>query len=211
MKLAVVGATGGIGTEVTRQALAAGLEVVAPVRRPERMTVTGRGLSVEPADVLDPEQLVPAIKEVDAVVSALGPRRGDRPDVLTRGARALIPSMLAVGVSRLVVVSADGAFPGSGDGFLARHLLKPVVGRLFLRDAFADARSMEEAVRASDLDWTIIRPPWLTDGPFTGRYRSAVDSGLPRGYRIARADVAHAILTALPTTGTVRHAITVAH
>src|SRR2546429_17705 len=131
MRIAVIGATGGIGTEVTRQALAAGHEVVAPVRRPDRMTVSGTGLSVERADVLDTDQLLPLLKETDAVVSALGQRPGDRAGIVAGGARAVVPAMRAAGVSRLLVVSAEGAFTNPTDGPLVRFVLKPIVARVF--------------------------------------------------------------------------------
>lgn len=213
MKLAVIGATGGIGTAVTQQALAAGHEVVALVREPDRMKVSGDRLTVERVDVVDPERLALALKGTDAVVSALGPRRGEHPappGVVSGGAAALIPAMARAGVSRLVIVSADGAFVQHNDGFLTRVLLKPLVGRLF-GAGFADLRRMEARLRGSELDWTIIRPPRLTDAPYTGRYRMAVDGAVGRGYRIARADVAHAILHAVQTPDLIGHVVNVAH
>ena len=210
MRITVIGATGGIGTEVARQALAAGHEVVAPVRRPDRMTVSGAGLTVERADVLDTEQLLPLVKGTDAVVSALGQRPGDRAGVVAGGARAAVPAMRAAGVSRLLVVSAEGAFTNPTDGPLVRFVLKPVVARVF-RAGFADVREMEWVVRDSGLDWTIVRPPRLTDAPYTGRYRTALDRGLPNGFQICRADVAHAILSAIGNPETVGHVLGVAH
>jgi len=83
MRLTVFGATGRIGSEVVRQALAAGHEVAAVVRDPARLAVpAGPGLGVVTADVMDPAQIGPAIKGSDAVVSALGPRKGGPPAVL---------------------------------------------------------------------------------------------------------------------------------
>ena len=210
MRIAVIGATGGIGTEVTKQALAAGHEVVAPVRHPDRMAVSGTGLTVERADVLDSEQLLPLVKGTDAVVSALGPRPGDRAGVVAGGARAAVPAMRAAGVSRLLIVSAEGAFTNPTDGPFVRFVLKPIVARVF-RAGFADVREMESVVRESGVAWTIVRPPRLTDGPYTGRYRTALDHGLPRGFQICRADVAHAILSAIDDPGTIGHVLGVAH
>ena len=111
MKITVFGATGGIGTEVVRQALAGGHEVVAVVRDPARLAVpAGAGLGVVTADVMDPAEIGPAIKGADAVVSALGPRPGGPVTVLADSARSILAALGQTGVGRLVVVSASGAF-----------------------------------------------------------------------------------------------------
>ncbi len=211
MRLTVIGATGGIGTEVTRQALAGGHEVVAPVRRPERMAVAHERLSVERVDVRDPGQLRNAMKGADAIVSALGPRRGEASHTVLRdSARAALTAMRDAGVTRLVVVSADGAFIQPTDGPVLRYVLKPLVMRV-LGEHFADVRAMEAVVRDSGAEWTIVRPPRLTDKAGTGRYRTALDAGLRRGLTIARADVAHAILRAVDDPATVGHVVAVAN
>jgi putative NADH-flavin reductase len=210
MRITVIGATGGIGTEVTGQALAAGHEVVAPVRNPARIALAEPALTVLPADVLNPEQLLPAVEGADAVVSALGPRSGDHDEVLTPGVRSAMTAMAKAGVRRLVIVSADGAYIDKGDDALARLMLKPIVKRVF-REHYRDVEQMETLVRASDLDWTIVRPTRLVDRPYTGRYRTAVDVSVGRAFSIARADVAHAILTALGDPGTVRHMLSIAY
>jgi putative NADH-flavin reductase len=210
MRITVIGATGGIGTEVTKQALAAGHEVVAPVRNPARMALAEPALTVLPVDVLDPEQLLPAVEGADAVVSALGPRRGDHAEVLAPGARGAAAAMAKAGVRRLVIVSADGAYVNEGDDALTRLVLKPIVKRVF-REHYRDVERMEVEVRASDLDWTIVRPTRLVDTPYTGRYRTAVDVSVRRAFSIARADVAHAILAALGDPATVRHMLSIAY
>src|SRR5438270_2600410 len=154
MRLAVIGATGGIGTEVVKQALAAGHEVVAPVRRPERMAVRHDRLTVERVDVRDPDQLRTVVKGSDAVVSALGPRRGEASDMVLRdSAQAVLAAMRETGLARLVIVSAGGAFIEPTDGPVTRHLLKPIVMRV-LREHFVDVRAMETVVRDSAADWT---------------------------------------------------------
>src|SRR6201991_3982368 len=109
MKVTVFGATGGIGTEVVRQALAAGHEVVAVVRDPARLAVpAGAGLGGGTADVVGPPQIAPAVKAADAVVSALGPRPGGPTTVLTDSAGSILAALTQTGVRRLVVVSASG-------------------------------------------------------------------------------------------------------
>lgn len=206
MRIVVLGATGGIGTEVLRQAADAGHDVVPVVRDPARMQVP----DIEPvtASVMDPDALVPVFRDAGAIVSALGPRKGEAGGVLTSGARSALAAMNKAGVARLVIVSASGFFPEQGDTLLVRALAKPLLQRI-LHDSVTDTRGMEALVTASDTDWTIMRPPQLTNGAHRGVYRTAVDRHA--GSRISRADVADAILAALADPATIRHHIGIAY
>jgi uncharacterized protein YbjT (DUF2867 family) len=85
----------------------------------------------------------------------------------------------------------------------------PVIGRL-LRGIYGDLARLEDLVRASGTDWTIVRPPNLTNAPLTGRYRTAVDGNVPRGKSIGRADVAHCMLATVDDRALVGHALGVA-
>jgi putative NADH-flavin reductase len=209
MKVTVFGATGGVGSEVVRQAVAAGHEVVAVVRDPARLTVpVGPGLGVVTADVMEPAQIGPAVKGADAVVSALGPRKGGPATVLSDGIRSILTAMADTGVRRLVAVSASGAFIEPSDPFVIRVVVKPLLGRL-LRDAQADTRQMETEIWASSSDWTLMRPPQLTNRPARGRYRRMIDHNVGRS--IARADLADAILAALADPATIGHTVGVGY
>jgi putative NADH-flavin reductase len=209
MRLTVFGATGGIGSEVVRQALAAGHDVVAVVRDPARLTVpAGSGLGVVTADVMDPAQIGPAVKGSDAVVSALGPRKGGPVTVLADSGQSILTAMDDAGVRRLVAVSASGAFIEPSDPFFTRLLLKPLLQR-FLHDAMADTRQLENEIWASSTDWTLMRPPRLSDKPGRGRYRREIDRNVGRS--IARADVADAILAALADPATIGHTVGVGY
>jgi uncharacterized protein YbjT (DUF2867 family) len=205
MRVTVVGATGGVGTEVVRQGLAAGHGVVAVVRDPGRLAVPDQdGLTVLVADALDPAALRPAVKGADAVVSALGTRTSGPTTVCADGVRAMLHAGADADVTRFVAVSASGAYVDSGDGLASRYLAKPILRRL-LRHGFADTRRADDLLRASGTEWTIVRPPKLTDGPARGTYRRRLDRNV--GIRISRADVAHAILGALADPGTVGHVL----
>ncbi|MEV4536499.1 SDR family oxidoreductase [Asanoa sp. NPDC049518] len=196
MRIAVFGATGGTGRQVIQQACAAGHEVVAVVRDPDRLGESLPRLSVVRADVMDPATFTSAIEGCDAVVSALGSRAGRVPTTICAdGTASIVRAMRTAGVGRLVVVSA-GTVTTAGDGPLTRLVLKPLLGRLFAH-TIADKRRMEEAVRASGLQWMIVRPPRLTDGPRTGAYRSAVGRNVRGALRVSRADLAHFILQCL--------------
>jgi putative NADH-flavin reductase len=204
MRLTVFGASGGIGTEVVKQALTRGHKVTAVVRDPGRMRVSpAPGLTVVAADVLDSAAIKPALDGADAAASALGPRRGGPANILTDSMRAILAAMDATGVRRLVAVSASGFFVEEGEGPLTRYIAKPLLRRI-LRDHAADTRRMESLITASATDWTIIRPAQLTNAP--GRpYKTAIDHYV--GPRISRADVADAILNALTDSATTAHRV----
>lgn len=206
MRLTVIGATGGTGTEVTRQALAAGYEVVAVVRDPAKLKVAGA--EIVQAPITDPDGLAKAMRGSDAVVSALGPRRGEKTSPLANGARAAIAAMDKEGIKRLIVVSASGFYVEEGEGLIVGKIAKPIL-RQVLRDNVADTREMETLVSTSDTDWTIMRPSQLTNGPRRGKYKTAIDRYA--GPRISRADLADAILAALANPDTIGHRVNPAY
>ncbi len=187
MKLVILGATGGTGLEIVRQAIERGHSVTALVRSPERLKPFWDRVTIKRGDLLDSPQLEGAIKGQDAVLSAFGPRvpisKTDA-NLLERFAVALTEAMAHAGVSRVVVESV---------AFLFKDSIVPptyVFGRLFFPGIVADASAMEQVFAGSQLDWTMVRPPQLTDNPYTGKYRVR-EGHLPRfGFKISRADVA---------------------
>ncbi|OKK19088.1 epimerase [Streptomyces sp. CB00455] len=207
MRITVFGATGGVGHEVVRKALAAGHEVTAVVRDPARLDVPAQDrlhVAVVPA-LTDEDALVPLLEGRSAVISALGAasnRQAKAAPVTGPAVRAVLGAMDRAGVRRLSVVSAAPLGPdAAGDGFLSRSVFLPLL-RWALRDLYADLAAMEAAVVASGTQWTVVRPPRLLNRPGTGTYRRALDANVPRGRVIPRADVAHALLSTLtdPTT-----------
>lgn len=210
MKLTVLGATGGIGQEVVRQALAAGHQVTAVVRDPARLTVTGAGLEVFRTDLTDPRALRPAVGGRDAVLSGLGARSRKDAGITTRLTRTVLDAMEAEGARRLLVVSAGPVGPGPEGASLLDRAALGVISAL-LKDVYADLGAMEESLAASATDWTVVRPPRLQDKPVTGSYRQVV-GGFPRkGRFIGRADVAHAMLAMVDDPGTVKQGVGVAY
>ncbi|MFJ9567366.1 NAD(P)-dependent oxidoreductase [Streptomyces fuscichromogenes] len=209
MNLTVFGATGGIGREIVRQALASGHRVTAVVRDPARLTVTGSGLEVVRADLTDAEAVRPAVTGRDAVLSGLGPRSRKDAGVAARLTRTVLAAMQAEGVRRLVVVSAAPVGPEPDDGFVDRTV-RGLVSRI-LKPVYDDLREMEAELSRSGTDWTSVRPPRLQDKPLTGRYRTVIGGFPPRGRFIARADVAHAMLAMTDDEGTVKQGVGVAY
>ncbi|MEV8634531.1 SDR family oxidoreductase [Streptosporangium sp. NPDC051023] len=212
MKLTIFGASGGTGTCLVRQALEAGHEVTAVARESSRLSFADHPrLSVVRTDVRSSEAIGPAVAGRDAVLSALGSNSGRGPtDVCATSARSITRAMAEAGARRLVVVSASGAFADEGDDPVTRAVVKPLLQRV-LRHAFADMRAMEEEVRASGLDWTIVRPPRLTDKPRTGRYRTARGRNVTGGFFLSRENLADCVLACLADPGTVKTVVAVAN
>jgi len=191
MKLLVLGATGGIGLEIVRQAVARHHSVTAFVRSPDRLAAFQGRIAFEQGDLLSTGELERAIQGKDAILSVFGPRvpvmKADA-NLLRDFASALTSAMRRASVRRLVIVST---------AFLFRDSIMPptyLFGRLFFPGVVVDATAMERTIAESGLDWTIARPPQLTDKPFSGRYRVR-EGHLPRfGFHVSRADVADCLI-----------------
>lgn len=211
MHLTVFGGTGGTGAAVLAAALAAGHSVTAPVREPSRLALAAHErLRPVRADVLDPPSLAGTVDGADAVLSALG-TRGNRPTtVYSAGVTNILDVMGHADVRRLVAVSAIPVGPCSEADAFDRWVVLPILYRLF-GHGYADMARMEQVLRGSDADWTVVRPPRLTDGPATGRYRTAVDEHLRRAGKISRADLAEAMLRQLDDPLSVHAAVGVAY
>ncbi|MFI9385932.1 NAD(P)-dependent oxidoreductase [Kutzneria sp. NPDC052558] len=221
MRITIFAATGGIGRCVLDQAVAAGHEVTAVVRDPGRVPSTVHTVRADLSTV-EPGALEAAVGGADAVLSGLGPRNARQAKAITSsGTKAIIDAMKATGTRRIVVVSAapvsttpspERPNPPRHDpaeGFLMRNVLTPIVRRV-LHDHYADLAIMEDALRASGLDWTSVRPPKLTDKPLTGRYRVAYEQNIHAGPSISRADVAHYMLACLDDPTSIGHCVGIA-
>jgi putative NADH-flavin reductase len=197
MKLTVLGASGATGTCLVTQALSAGHDVTAVVRDPARLVVPAQPrLRVITADVMDQASIIPAVAGADAVISAVGPRGTGPTTVVQDSVHSIIAAMRKTGTRRFLELSGS-IVADDGESPYLRYLIKPVARRTFLRHVCADMRRAEDEIRASDLDWTIFRPPALTGKPARGSYRTAIDRGLPHGFSISRADLASCMLALL--------------
>jgi putative NADH-flavin reductase len=187
VKLVILGATGGVGKQIVRRANERGHKVTALVRAPNALKEFGSRINVIQGDLLDASLLAEALQDQDAVLSGFGPRlpvASTDSDLLRRFAISLTAAMQQAATRRVIVVST---------AFLFKDAILPpahLVGRLFFRGIVEDSAVMEEILQKSNLDWTLVRPPQLSDQPATGRYR--VRQGhLPfLGFKISRADTA---------------------
>ena len=192
-KLLVFGATGGTGRQIVTQALQQGHEVSAFVRDSQKLAINHDHLRVVTGSVPDDARVVAAaIRGQDVVISALGVGQSFRSSgLISRSVRTIVPAMESQGVDRLIFLSAFGV----GETLRDAPLLPRIFFRLLLRDVYADKADGDDYVRKSKLEWTLIHPVLLTDGPRTGKYRVGEHLGL-RGFpKISRADVADFALT----------------
>ena len=207
MNVIVFGANGGIGRNVVEQALAAGHRVTAVARRPETVKLQHPQLVVKRGDVLDAPGLLPLLVGQQAVVSAVGAPSRAPTVVYSDGVGNILRAMEPAGVRRLLCISATGLEPGP----LVQRVVAKVVLWPLLRNMYSDLVCMEDRVRHSDVDWTIVRPPRLTDGPHTGHYVDSHNAHLPAAWTISRADLADYLVHHLNDPATYRTWVEVAN
>lgn len=198
MRITVFGATGRTGVPLVRQALDRGHEVVAFTRSPEGFPVSGEGLTVVTGDAYTGEGVAEAVAPdgtpADAVVSVLGQTGNGPDDLLTVAGDNITDAMAAAGVERFVTLVGAGVRETGESPSLSGRVMGGLL-KLLAREVLADAESHVEHVRATDLDWTVVRAPRLVDGEGTGDYRAGdIDLGFES---VARADVARFILDCL--------------
>ena len=210
MRIVVFGANGATGRLLTRQTLAAGHQVAAVTRRPADFPVTHERLSVVEADVHDAQAVGRAVEGADVVLSTLGVPYTRKPvNVYSDGIRNIAAAMSRHEVKRLVVVSSSATEPHhhADGGFLMNRVLQPLITATIGKTTYSDMRRMEELVRSSDLEWTIMRPSGLFDAPGVTRYELHEDQA--PGIFTSRADLAASLLEQATDVRFVRKAVAV--
>ncbi len=212
MKVVVFGATGKLGGHLLSQGLARGHAITVLVRDPSQLAPQP-GLVVLRGDVLDPASVAASVAGQDAAVWAVGghdamrtrlKRETRQPHLCSQGTGNVLAAMDRHGVRRLVAVTSWGL----GDG--ARRVpaaYRWLVFPLLLRDENQDKQQQEELIRASQLDWTIVRPSRLTDRPATGRYQVGTRLRYAAAASIARADLAAFLLDQLDDPAATRRVV----
>jgi putative NADH-flavin reductase len=210
MNITVFGATGGTGTALVEQALVAGHEVTAVVRDPARMKVARHPrLRVVIADVMNPASIAPALAGTDAAVNTVGPHGLGRTTIQQDSVRSILQAMHQAGARRLLHISGSSTVD-DGESWYMRFPVKPLARATFLGNSCTDMRGAECLIRASDMEWTIFRPPALNSKPARG-YRTAIDRNLPHGFSVTRADLAACMVAMLPEPAIVHHHVGVAN
>lgn len=206
-RLAIFGATGGTGRHMVEQGLRQGHTLVALARNPARLAINHERLRIVQGDVLDPAAVGTVIDGCHGVFVCLAPTSGDHHTFYSNATDNVTNAMDAAGVRRIVVVSAAPLAPDQrNDTAPYRLVIKPLLLRA-LRKTYGAMAVMEQQLRDSNLEWTLLRPPRLTDKPARGRYRTTVGGTVRRGYSLSRADLAHAALQAFTDRSTVGTAV----
>ncbi len=195
MKLAILGATGGTGLELTKQALALGHTVRVLVRSPEKINTQHERLEVIEADMMNEpsDELAEKFGPSEVVISSLGAGTNlGITRLYSEGTDRIIAAMSKADLKRLIVVSSVGTDPTNDE---PRWYLWLV--RRLLINVYVDLARMEQNLMATNLDWIIVRPSQLTNGKKRGVYRVAPRYIPEGGIRISRADVADFMLKQL--------------
>jgi putative NADH-flavin reductase len=209
MKLLVFGATGGSGQALVAQALEQGHEVTAFARNPAAIPTKHDRLKIAQGDILDSSSVEAAVQGQEAVLSALGTRSLKKNTIISDGTKNILTAMERQGVRRFICQTAMGLGETRGQlGWFFTYLIVPLI----IRHPFRDKEVQERYIKESSLDWVIVRPAQLTNGPRTGVYRSGfgpTDRTI-RG-KISRADVADFMLKQLTDNTWLRQTVSLSY
>ncbi|MEO6489371.1 MAG: SDR family oxidoreductase [Ferruginibacter sp.] len=187
MKILILGATGMTGQLLVKLALEKSHQVTALVRSPTKLNIIHENLNVIKGDILDNNILKDLLKDKDAVLSALGVGKSLKSgNLMTRVASVLIPSMHETKVKRLIFLSAFGV----GETFSQANFIQKLIFRLPLKNIYRDKSASDSIIKNSKIDWTLICPTLLTNGPFIGEYKAGEKFTMKGMPKISRADVA---------------------
>ncbi|HEY9002405.1 MAG TPA: SDR family oxidoreductase [Mucilaginibacter sp.] len=211
LNIVVIGANGGIGKQVVELALEAGHNVTAILRNPAKLAMTHTNLQIVKGDVMSPETFEDYLEGKDAIISALGTNAVTKTTILySEGNKNLLKAMKKKGVRRAFFISASALEISPVLPLFVRLVEKYIVQKI-LKHMYADLRIMEKLIKETDTDWTIMRPPRLTNGPATGKYRFAINSFLKNCLSISRADLAHFMLNNISNEATYKATIEIAY
>ncbi|HVX51164.1 MAG TPA: SDR family oxidoreductase [Chitinophagaceae bacterium] len=209
-QLLVFGATGRTGKIVVELALNAGYAVIAVARNPAAASITHPRLTVVKGNVLNPADFETFMQQTDAVISCLG-SNGTKPTyVFSHGIQNIIAAMNKAGIKRVMCMSASALVISPKLPAFYRFVARYVVQKI-LKNPYSDLELMEKILEYSGTDWTIVRPPQLTNKPAKGNYRFAANSFLDNCLRITRADLARFMVDNIANQNTYKAIVEVAN
>lgn len=211
MHVGLIGATGGSGQACLSLALEAGHEVSVVARRPDAVVVPpGHDVRISAGDATDSAALAAGLAGCEVVIDVVGisgllaARRGT--EIYSSSVRALLDAAPEAGFGRIVLVTSGGVVEQPGDGWFYTHILK----KHFLEPTYRDMRRAEDLLRGGDLDWTIVRPGYLTGDKQRTDYRVAIDRPLDDDGSLSRWSLGHALVHRALAKDAVGHTLAVA-
>ena len=211
LNILIIGANGGTGKQAVEIALEAGHHVTAVLRNPANLILKHANLEVAKGDIMHFESFERYLENQNAVISALEAREATKPTTLySEGNRNLLNAMKKMGIRRVLFISASALDISPVLPFYVRIAAKYILQKL-LRHMYADLRIMEKLVKESDTNWTIMRPPRLTNKTVTGKYRFAINSFLKNCLTISRADLAHFMVNNITNEATYKTTIEIGY
>lgn len=194
MNITLLGVTGTTGRSLMEQTLDRGHHVTAIARTPSKISLQHPNLQVMQGDVTSAASLVPALTNSEVVISCVGvsnpiqARKGTT--VYSVGTRNIVEAMRQTRLRRIIVVSSAGVAPRKGAPLPYKLIVKP----FFLEPAYRDMRLMESFLSETELDWTIVRPPYLTAKPLRTDYRLMPDRNFDDDRALSRFSLAHFLI-----------------
>jgi putative NADH-flavin reductase len=201
MHLGVFGGTGNTGRHLIEQALRKGHEVTALTNDPGKLPVHPH-LHAVAGDVRDEQSVREVVAGVHAVFSMLGER--GRTTTCTDGIRSILHAMHSLSVRRLLALSAHGVAESRHSNLYVR------LGWKLMRGVMQDKERMESLIRASNTNWTVVRPARIINGPHTGDYHAGTALRLGSMAKISFADLASFMLSLVKRTNAQKQMISVA-
>lgn len=193
MKLAIFGTTGRTGKPLLVQALEVGHEVVVLVRDETKLEMHHAKLTVIKGDILKLSDVERTIAGVDVVLNTIGHVKGSAPDLQVRAIDNILKAMQQHNVSRLITMTGAGVLMPDDQPKFIDKIFRQII-RLASSKAFHDSIAYVDRVRQSNVEWTVVRAPRLTNGPRTGNVQVGRVGGDNMSTQISRADVAQFML-----------------
>ena len=196
-KICIFGASGATGQILTAKALKRGHQVTAFVRSENAARLVPQGATLKIGDLLEQEDVNVVVAGMDVVISAIGPRPGSSQEFCAAATRNIVSGMKNHGAKRLVCITGAmiGEYPHLS---WMMQFIKSIYQRQNPRLA-RDRTRQEVVVMHSDLDWLIVKPPRLTNGPQRAHYQSGEALPIHALSSISRADLSTFIMGEIST------------
>lgn len=210
-KVIVFGATGGTGKKVVEHGLQLGYKIVAVARKPDSLNnINHANLEIIKGDVLHINSFKNILVDAEAVISCLGIPKVQETTLYSKGMENIITAMNHSNTKRIICISSGAIDIPPKSSFIMTFLLKNVLQRIY-KPVYSDMKRMENKLISSDLNYTIVRAPKLTDGKKTGTHRVVTQQPLRKIPTISRADLADYMIGIIDKPTTYKSTIEVAY